>query len=220
MFQVYLYQSQSLSHRTIVSSFCMSPFIASLHFILSRNSPDPFKINYPNSQCHILYRLGRNTLILTNYINAMATSSALVSLDASAMLCIQLIHRAPKGPNELSVNCVDAVHPILGAGGLQKGHCKFPCAHPHPFVSCLNIPNLNTADWSNRDPGGHLPSLLTTIDPVQHKQRRRTWDRAFNTAAIRNYDEIIIRKTRELLDQFEKRAGQQIDFSMWMRHFS
>jgi cytochrome P450 len=92
--------------------------------------------------------------------------------------------------------------------------------HTYSFVPRLSISNGNTADWSNRDPDGHLPSVLTTIDPVQHKQRRRTWDRAFSTAAIKNYEDIIVRKTRELLDHFEKRAGEQIDFSMWMRHFS
>jgi hypothetical protein len=41
-----------------------------------------------------------------------------------------------------------------------------------------------------------------------------------NTAAIRNYDEIAVRRARKLLEQFEKRAGEEIDLSMWMSHFA
>jgi hypothetical protein len=36
-------------------------------------------------------------------------------------MCCTLI-----GPNELSVNRVDTIEPILGVGGLPKGPCKHP----------------------------------------------------------------------------------------------
>jgi cytochrome P450 len=57
-------------------------------------------------------------------------------------------------------------------------------------------------------------------DPVEHKRRRKTWDRAFSTASIKNYEEIVTRKARELIEQLEKRAGQEIDLSMWMSYFA
>ncbi|KIM73430.1 hypothetical protein PILCRDRAFT_829164 [Piloderma croceum F 1598] len=101
------------------------------------------------------------------------------------------------GPNELSVNSVDAVQPVLGAAGLPKG----------PF-------------WYNRGPDGVPETVVGTRDPFEHKRRRKTWDRGFGTAAIRNYEEIVVKKARELLEQFEKRAGHEIDLSMWMSYFS
>jgi cytochrome P450 len=76
------------------------------------------------------------------------------------------------------------------------------------------------ADWYNRGPSGQLHSVIAERDPVEHKQRRRTWDRGFGTAAIKHYDEVVVRKTRQLLEQFEKRAGEEIDFSKWMTYFS
>jgi len=42
----------------------------------------------------------------------------------------------------------------------------------------------------------------------------------FSTASIKNYEEIVMRKTRELIEQLEKIAGQEIDLSMWMSHFA
>jgi cytochrome P450 len=69
-------------------------------------------------------------------------------------------------------------------------------------------------------PEGQPPPLIGLRNPVEHKQRRRLWDRAFNTAAMKNYDEIIIRRVRELINQFEHRAGQEVDLSMWMSFFS
>lgn len=71
----------------------------------------------------------------------MATLFAPVRLEVFALLYITLIPRAPKGPNELSINCVDAVQPILGAGGLQKGPCKSRCAYTYSFVLRLSISN-------------------------------------------------------------------------------
>jgi hypothetical protein len=72
----------------------------------------------------------------------MATSSVPVSLGVSALLHILLIPRSPEGPNELSFNCADAVRPILGAGGLQKGPCKSSGAHI--LVSTFQIATLQT----------------------------------------------------------------------------
>jgi len=180
MSQVYLYQSQSLSHHTIASSFCMSPFIASLLFILSRNTPDPSKTNYPNSQRHISCRLVRSTLTLSNYINAMATSSAPVHIDASALLHIQLILRAPKGPNELSVNCADAVQPILGAGGLPKGPCKSSCLF---LVSASQIETPQT---------GPTETQMDTI----HQSLRRSTQFSINNAAGRGIKHSALQPSR------------------------
>src|ERR1700733_10951682 len=127
-----------------------------------------------------------------------------------------MIFRAFKGPNELSVNCADAIKPVLGAGGLPKG----PGKSLSSFIPRLNTLSQNAPVWYNRVADGQSPSLIGTQDPVEHKRRRKTWDRAFSTAAIRNYEEIVVRRARQLVEQFEKRAGHEIDLSMWMSYFS
>ncbi|KZP25828.1 cytochrome P450 [Athelia psychrophila] len=101
------------------------------------------------------------------------------------------------GPNELSINRADAIAPVLGNSGLPRGvfwHNRFPAGAPNPLVSIRDI--------------------------AQHKARRRLWDRAFSTASVKSYDELVIRRTRELCEAFEKRSGQVLDFSAWMSFFS
>lgn len=101
------------------------------------------------------------------------------------------------GPNELSVNRADAVQPILGTLGMPKG----------PW-------------WYNRVPPGHIDGLIGQRDPFVHKQRRKPWDRAFSGASLKNYEDIIVKRSRELISQFKKRIGEEIDLAMWMSCFS
>lgn len=84
-----------------------------------------------------------------------------------------------------------------------------PCAPAHPAPG-----------WYNRTPAGTPSALITLRDPAVHKQRRRTWDRAFSSASVKNYDELVRRRTRELLAQLERRAGQVVDLSLWLSFFS
>jgi hypothetical protein len=123
------------------------------------------------------------------------------------------------GPNELSVNSVDTIHPVLGAGGLPKGPCKFflRLEYLHSFLIILKS---NPAGVYNKGSSKEVAPIQSQRDPVEHRRRRRTWDRGFSTAAIKNYDEIVVRRARELVKQFEKRVGQEIDVSMWMTYFA
>ncbi|KAF7974446.1 hypothetical protein HWV62_12184 [Athelia sp. TMB] len=101
------------------------------------------------------------------------------------------------GPNELSISRADTIVPILGPSGLPKG-----------------------VFWYNRAPAGSPGALITYRDRDQHKARRRLWDRAFSTASVKGYDDLIIARMRELTAQFEKRSGQIIDLSLWVSFFS
>ena len=115
------------------------------------------------------------------------------------------------------MNSVDAVQPVLGAGGLPKGPCKSFSVYT-VFAPQQAIPNITV--WYNRVPYGVPDIVVGMRDPFEHKRRRKTWDRAFSTAAIKNYEEIVVKRARELVEQFEKRAGHEIDLSMWMSYFS
>lgn len=117
----------------------------------------------------------------------------------------------------MSVNCVDAVLPVLGPNGLRKGPCKLLRTFPLRLAPSSKI---QTTDWYNRVPKGVPGGVITLQDPAEHKDRRRIWDRAFNTSAVKIYEEVVVDKTRELVEQLERRAGQEIDFSRWMSYFS
>ncbi|KZP25865.1 cytochrome P450 [Athelia psychrophila] len=101
------------------------------------------------------------------------------------------------GPNELSINRADAIAPVLGNSGLPKG-----------------------VFWYNRFPAGGTNSIISFRDRAQHKARRRLWDRAFSTTSVKGYDELVIKRTRELCAAFDKRSGQVVDFSAWMSYFA
>ncbi|THU80149.1 cytochrome P450 [Dendrothele bispora CBS 962.96] len=95
------------------------------------------------------------------------------------------------GPNELSIRHADAVQSTLA---LPKG----------PF-------------WDNRsDP----PSLIATRDLAVHAQKRRRWNRAFNSAALKDYEETIREKSKEFVESLGKRVEQEIDLNEWMSYFT
>ncbi|KAJ3538505.1 hypothetical protein NM688_g6512 [Phlebia brevispora] len=100
------------------------------------------------------------------------------------------------GPNELSICNADAVYPVLGAKGLKKG----------PFYTTRQQPNGTT-------------SLLNIVDPVEHAARRRTWNRAMNSAALKDYEDIVKSKVNELMECLAQRQSQVIDISDWMSYF-
>jgi cytochrome P450 len=89
------------------------------------------------------------------------------------------------------------------------------------FVHVLSLVSYHhTVGWYNRKPPGGPATVIAIADPVEHKRRRRTWDRGFSTVATKNYEEIITRNVRELVEQFEKREGQEVDLSKWLSYFS
>jgi hypothetical protein len=101
------------------------------------------------------------------------------------------------GPNELSYCNADGVLSILGTNGLPKG----------PYND-------------NRQAPGLLPSLPFIRDVADHTRRRRLWNRAFNGTSLKDYDEIIVRRSRELVNALGKRTSQKIDISQWMGFFA
>ncbi|KAI0265058.1 high nitrogen upregulated cytochrome P450 monooxygenase 2 [Gloeopeniophorella convolvens] len=104
------------------------------------------------------------------------------------------------GPNELSIRDAAAISPVLGAGGLQKG-----------------------SFWDHR-----LPSLIGCRDPVEHAIRRRPWSRAFSSTALKEYEVIIAKRLRQLVDSIENDIQRQqrekgrslIDINKWLESFT
>jgi len=83
------------------------------------------------------------------------------------------------------------------------------------FFLCIFLDTLSV--WDNRsDP----PSLIATRDLAVHAQKRRRWNRAFNSAALKDYEEIIREKSKEFVESLGNRLEQEIDLNEWMGYFT
>ncbi|KAI0065820.1 high nitrogen upregulated cytochrome P450 monooxygenase 2 [Artomyces pyxidatus] len=108
------------------------------------------------------------------------------------------------GPNELSIRDASVIPPILGPGGLPKG----------PW-------------WDNRT---NPPALVGLRDPVEHQRRRKPWNRAFTSSAVKEYETIVASRSRQLVDRLaslvrsegkgEKKISMPLDIGAWMSYFT
>lgn len=62
--------------------------------------------------------------------------------------------------------------------------------------------------------------MVSIRDPVLHVQRRKAWNRAFNANSIKNYDSILINRSRELIEGLTKRQLEVVDICKWMEFFA
>lgn len=72
-------------------------------------------------------------------------------------------------------------------------------------------------DYDNRKP---KPSVGSIRNPDQHVPRRKVWNRAFSATSLKEYDSILIRRSRELVAELSKRQLETVDISKWMEYFS
>ena len=75
----------------------------------------------------------------------------------------------------------------------------------------------NNEGWYNRL--GAATMLIEHHEPVEHKQCCKIWDRGMSTTSMKNYDKILMRKGRELVEQLAKWVGQEVNLAMWMGYF-
>ncbi|KAI0313023.1 cytochrome P450, partial [Amylostereum chailletii] len=108
------------------------------------------------------------------------------------------------GPNELSIRDASLINGVLGSGGLSKG----------PY-------------WDNMT---NPPHLLAQRDVPTHAQQRKPWDRAFSASALKDYESIIAKRSRHLVQRWQEiirteSAAESVqkavlDISEWMGFFS
>ncbi|GJE99306.1 cytochrome P450 [Phanerochaete sordida] len=101
------------------------------------------------------------------------------------------------GPNEVSIRDASCITPVLGAQGLPKG----------PMFNGRHL-------W----PETH--SLIGFRDPKEHQRRRRPWNRAFNSASVKEFNPIIQARVHELGDALAAREGQVLDLAEWIGFFT
>ncbi|KAI9507521.1 high nitrogen upregulated cytochrome P450 monooxygenase 2 [Russula earlei] len=103
------------------------------------------------------------------------------------------------GPNELSICDASLIHSVLGQDGLPKG-----------------------PRWD-----GRTPTLLAQRDPVKHLHLRKPWNRAFSSAALKEYEVILASRTRQLVNclgdlvhESGRNDGAVLDIAAWFIYFS
>jgi hypothetical protein len=103
------------------------------------------------------------------------------------------------GPNELSLCNIDAVIPLMGPNGLEKGPCKFTNLELFTFDPVLT--EDRSLVWSGRIPAGEtVHSLIAIVDKSEHARRRRSWTRGFTTVALKGYEALIKDRSLQLVD--------------------
>ena len=71
------------------------------------------------------------------------------------------------------------------------------------------------------------PSLISQRDPVKHTQQRKPWNRAFSSTALKEYEVIMAKRTRQLIDCLEslvrgsdRNEGVVLDVAAWLNYFT
>lgn len=63
------------------------------------------------------------------------------------------------------------------------------------------------------------PQLDSMRDYNEHAVRRKPWARAMNASALKGYEEIVIQKSNELMEQLSSRLGEVVDMNVWIGYY-
>ncbi|KAF7344421.1 hypothetical protein MSAN_01923300 [Mycena sanguinolenta] len=99
------------------------------------------------------------------------------------------------GPNELSVIDVVAVGQILGHGGLDKGRFYESGRH------------------------SSTPPSIVGLTGEAHAARRRVWNRALTSSAVREYEPLVAKRASQLISCLRDKGGI-VDLVHWFDLFS
>lgn len=118
--------------------------------------------------------------------------------DGKRYLYIQSLHKqygdvVRIGPNELSFCSPTVIQPVLTwpKGPGMKGRSM----HQNP-----------------------LP-LISLQDPAEHARRRKPWNRAFNSAALKEYQPTVAKRVAQLVETLQAQEGET-DLAEWISYFT
>ncbi len=94
-------------------------------------------------------------------------------------------------------------------GQLPKGPRMLLC-HPSRLYPRSNQFLVYTIRAPNK-----FGSLLLLTGEA-HAARRKRWTRGLNGLALKEYEESLLNRTKQLVEQLESREGEVVDFASWM----
>ncbi|KAK7042168.1 cytochrome P450 [Favolaschia claudopus] len=110
------------------------------------------------------------------------------------------------GPNELSIIEVSLLPAILGSNGMPKG----------PLWDGRKISGKKGSQAKEAARG----NLIGSRDPEDHAEARKAWNRAFNAAAIKGYEPILLRRVTQFIEALGSRQDATVDLSRWLSFFA
>ncbi|KAL5498826.1 hypothetical protein ACEPAH_2181 [Sanghuangporus vaninii] len=104
------------------------------------------------------------------------------------------------GPNELSVADASVISSAL-SDGMPKG----------PM-------------WKARTPHSSAPTLIAIRSTQEHARRRKRWNRAFNSSAVKEYEQVVQKRALQLISELEKRSVKNgvhsVSLAEWISFFA
>ena len=118
------------------------------------------------------------------------------------------------GPNELSICNLEAVIPLMGPQGLEKGPCKLGFISKYIHFSFVIV-------WSGRVPSHEAMPLETIVDKTEHTRRRQFWIRGFTISAIKGYEGFVKNRSLQLIETLaSKNLKDTQNLTEWSSFFS
>jgi hypothetical protein len=59
-------------------------------------------------------------------------------------------------------------------------------------------------------------SVITILDPTEHRERRAIWNRVFSSSALKAYEPLLQVRVAQLGTALAARAGQPLDLAEWL----
>jgi len=100
--------------------------------------------------------------------------------------------------------------------GQEVGERVAVCSHGGEGF--LVLTDGSHTDWHARALNAPVVALSAINDHAEHAQRRRTWMRGFSPAALRDYVEIVNKRTVQLTETLS--ARKSVDLARVFGHFS
>ncbi|KAF9241320.1 cytochrome P450 [Melanogaster broomeanus] len=112
------------------------------------------------------------------------------------------------GPNELSVTDKNMLPSILGTHGMPKG----------PLFEGRRMTPVSGKEIESY-------SLISSRDPQRHAILRKAWNKAFANSPLKDYEELMYLRARQLMDTLGRVCKEQggvgrVDIATWIGYFS
>jgi cytochrome P450 len=85
------------------------------------------------------------------------------------------------------------------------------------YDDCTDL--AKTLVWDGRIPEQEIKPIIALRDAREHTRRRRSWNRAFSTKALKNYETIICHRALQLVNVLTNQVGS-VDLSQWISYFA
>lgn len=73
--------------------------------------------------------------------------------------------------------------------------------------------------WEGRATDFTNPALIATPDQSEHARRRKLWNRAFSSASLKGYEEIIAGRVTQLVEILSSK-NDVVDLNTWFGWFA